>query len=77
MTCHSTLSLDRGAQADTRLFAYIETRDGKRYYETGPKSIEMQRLNSSFNKLHGASSLSNVVGLGAMLYYGFVLAEKL
>lgn len=37
----------------------------------------MQRLNSSFSKLHGASSLSNVVGLAAMLFYGVVLAEKL
>ncbi|KAI7151063.1 hypothetical protein KC324_g15303 [Hortaea werneckii] len=54
-----------------------ETRDGKKYYDSGPKSQEMQRLNSSFSKLHGASSLSNVVGLAAMLFYGVVLAEKL
>ncbi|GIZ39705.1 hypothetical protein CKM354_000307800 [Cercospora kikuchii] len=54
-----------------------ETREGKRYYDPGPKSAEMQRLNSSFGKLHGASSLSNVIGLGAMIWYGFVLAEKL
>lgn len=37
----------------------------------------MQRLNKSFAKLHGASSLSNIIGLGAMLVYGMVLAEKL
>jgi hypothetical protein len=37
----------------------------------------MQRLNSAFMKLHGASSLSNVIGLVAMLAYGFTLAEKL
>lgn len=54
-----------------------ETRDGKRYYDPGPKSTEMQRLNSSFAKLHGAASLSNVIGLAAMLFYGIVLAEKL
>ncbi|KAI6867179.1 hypothetical protein KC338_g4513 [Hortaea werneckii] len=54
-----------------------ETRDGKKYYDPGLKSQEMQRLNSSFSKLHGASSLSNVVGLAAMLFYGVVLAEKL
>jgi len=54
-----------------------ETRDGKKYYDPGPKSLEMQRLNSSFMKLHGASSLSNLIGLGAMVYYGFTLAEKL
>lgn len=56
---------------------FTETREGKRYYDPGPKSAEMQRLNSSFGKLHGASSLSNVIGLGAMIWYGFVLAEKL
>ena len=54
-----------------------ETRDGKKYYDPGPKTPEMQRLNSSFAKLHGMSSLANVVGLGAMLVYGMVLAEKL
>ncbi|KAK5122232.1 hypothetical protein LTR85_004142 [Meristemomyces frigidus] len=54
-----------------------ETRDGKKYYDPGSKTAEMQRLNSSFSKLHGASSLSNVIGLGAMFYYGFVLAEKM
>lgn len=55
----------------------IETRDGKRYYDPGPKTPEMQRLNSSFAKLHGASSLSNVVGLGAMVLYAFTLAEMM
>ena len=59
------------------LIGHAETRDGKRYYDPGPKSEEMQRLNSSFSVLHGASSLSNVIGLGAMLFYGIVLAEKL
>jgi len=53
-----------------------ETRDGKKYYDAGPKSPEMQRLNSQFAKLHGVSSLSNVLGLAAMIYYGFVLAER-
>lgn len=55
----------------------VETRDGKRYYDPGPKTPEMQRLNSSFAKLHGASSLSNVVGLGAMVLYAFTLAEMM
>ncbi|KAK0786415.1 hypothetical protein LTR02_012549 [Friedmanniomyces endolithicus] len=54
-----------------------ETRDGKRYYEAGPKSEEMQKLNSSFTYLHSAASLSNLVGTGAMIFYGFVLAEKM
>ena len=60
-----------------RLTSWIETRDGKRYYEAGPKSEEMQKLNSSFTYLHSAASLSNLVGTGAMILYGFVLAEKM
>ena len=55
----------------------VETRDGKRYHDPGPKTPEMQRLNSSFTYLHSLSSLSNLLGTGAMIYYGFVLAEKL
>lgn len=55
----------------------LETRDGKRYYDPGPKSAEMEKLNSSFMWLHSASSLANLVGLGAMVYYGIVLAEKI
>lgn len=54
-----------------------ETRDGKKYYESGPQSAEMQRLNASFAKLHGAASLSNVLGLGAMIVYAFTLACQL
>ncbi|WPG98427.1 Hypothetical protein R9X50_00121700 [Acrodontium crateriforme] len=53
-----------------------ETRDGRKYNEL-PKSPEMQKLNSSFGRLHGISSLSNVVALAAMIFYGFALAEKL
>jgi len=37
----------------------------------------MKRLNSSFNKLHGAASLLNLLGTFAMIYYGFTLAERL
>lgn len=37
----------------------------------------MERLNSSFAWLHGAASLANLVGLGAMLAYGATLAEKM
>lgn len=37
----------------------------------------MSRLNSSFGKLHGASSAANLLGTFAMIYYGVVLAEKL
>lgn len=37
----------------------------------------MQKLNSSFMKLHGASSMSNLIGLGALLVYGFTLVRSL
>lgn len=56
---------------------FIETRDGKKYYDPGPKSAEMEKLNRSFAWLHGASSLSNLIGMGAMMFYGIVLAEQL
>ncbi|KAK3047927.1 hypothetical protein LTR09_010752 [Extremus antarcticus] len=55
----------------------LETRDGKKYHDPAPHSEAMQRLNSSFAMLHGLSSLSNVFGLLAMLYYGVVLGEKI
>jgi len=34
-------------------------------------------LNSSFTYLHSAASISNLVGTGAMIFYGFMLAEKM
>jgi hypothetical protein len=37
----------------------------------------MQRLNKKFATLHGISSLSDLVGLFAMIYYGFVIAEQI
>jgi hypothetical protein len=37
----------------------------------------MERLNKRFATLHGLSSLSALVGLFAMVYYGFVLAEQI
>ncbi|KAF2860796.1 hypothetical protein K470DRAFT_216428 [Piedraia hortae CBS 480.64] len=52
-----------------------ETRDGKRYYDPGPHSEEMEHLNSAFSKLHGASSLTDVVGLGAMVFYAFIMSD--
>lgn len=62
---------------ERELTSWSETRDGQKYYDPGPNSPEMQRLNSSFSKLHGASSLSNVIGLAAMVFYGAVLADKI
>jgi hypothetical protein len=37
----------------------------------------MERLNKKFATLHGLSSLGDLVGLFAMIYYGFVLAEQI
>ncbi|GAB7351257.1 hypothetical protein MBLNU459_g1681t1 [Dothideomycetes sp. NU459] len=54
-----------------------ETRDGKKSYDAGPHSQEMQKLNRSFATLHTVSTLLNLAGFGAMIYYGFVLGERL
>lgn len=34
-------------------------------------------MNSSFNRLHGAASVANLIGLGGLLVYAFTLAEKI
>ena len=54
-----------------------ETRDGKKYYDKGDQSTEMQDLNKRFSRLHGANALVNVVGLGFMVWYGAVLGGRL
>lgn len=70
--------LDSVGNGQTMLMNHpAETRDGKKYYDEGPKSPEMQRLNASFGKLHGISSALNLLGTFAMIYYGATLAELL
>ncbi|KAL0256947.1 hypothetical protein SLS55_007756 [Diplodia seriata] len=54
-----------------------ETRDGKKSYDAGPHSPEMQRLNKKFATLHGVSSLTNLATFIAQLYYGVVLAQRM
>jgi hypothetical protein len=54
-----------------------ETRDGKSSYEKGPHSKEMQALNRQFSILHSVSSITNLVGLGAMIWYGAILGAGL
>ncbi|KAF2125887.1 hypothetical protein P153DRAFT_259968, partial [Dothidotthia symphoricarpi CBS 119687] len=54
-----------------------ETRDGKKSYDAGPHSKEMQALNKQFGVLHGVSSLVNLVGLVGMVWYGAVLGDGL
>ena len=59
------------------LIIELETRDGKRSYDAGPHSPEMARLNSSFGKWHGISSLLNLVSLLATAWHGILLSERL
>ena len=54
-----------------------ETIDGKKSYDPAPHSKEMMRLNKAFGKLHGISSVVNLVSLVATIYYGKVLADRL
>lgn len=54
-----------------------ETRDGKKSYDKGPQSTEMERLNRRFATLHGMSSLLNLGTIVACVWYGFVLGEAL
>ncbi|KUJ20968.1 uncharacterized protein LY89DRAFT_681599 [Mollisia scopiformis] len=54
-----------------------ETRDGKKYHDPAPQSTEMQQLNKAFAWMHGASSLVNLVGYIATIWYGFSLAERI
>jgi len=55
----------------------IETRDGKKAYDAPPHSKEMQRLNKKFGALHGTSTVINLVGLLATMWYGGTLTEIL
>lgn len=60
-----------------RIRKHQETKDGKKSYDDGPHTEEMKALNKRFGILHGISSLANLVGLGAMIWYGAVLGENL
>jgi hypothetical protein len=54
-----------------------ETKDGKKYWQEGDRSEDMQKLNKRFSILHGASSSVNLVGIFATVYYGFILGDRL
>lgn len=60
-----------------RLRKHQETKDGKKSYDAGPHSPEMQKLNRQFAQLHGASSLVNLLGVIATIWYGFYLGDRL
>ncbi|KAK7183269.1 hypothetical protein DPSP01_011788 [Paraphaeosphaeria sporulosa] len=54
-----------------------ETKDGKKSYDKGPHSKEMEALNRQFGILHGVSSLVNLIGFLGMCWYGVLLGEGL
>ncbi|KAJ5390055.1 uncharacterized protein N7496_001123 [Penicillium cataractarum] len=54
-----------------------ETRDGKKSYDAPPHSKEMVALNKKFGRIHGLSSLVNLVSLIATVWYGAVMSKKL
>jgi hypothetical protein len=54
-----------------------ETKDGKKYYDAGPHSEEMKKLNTQFSMLHGFSSLVNLVQIICTIWYGVNLSTRL
>ncbi|TID24002.1 hypothetical protein E2P81_ATG02310 [Venturia nashicola] len=54
-----------------------ETKDGKKYYDAGPKSQEMKALNKKFSVLHGISSTVNMIEVGVLFWYASVLGNRL
>ncbi|KAG0133814.1 hypothetical protein HOY82DRAFT_250858 [Tuber indicum] len=54
-----------------------ETKEGKKYYDEGPKSKEMEALNRKFGAMHGASSFINLIGLLATGWYGVILGHMI
>ena len=60
-----------------RLRKWQETKDGKKYYDQGPHSDDMKKLNKEFAVLHGISSLVNLVEIILTIAYGVILSERL
>lgn len=54
-----------------------ERKDGKKSYDAGPHSQEMQALNKKFSMLHGVSSLLNLGSFIGAVAYGVTLASRL
>ncbi|KAF3022535.1 hypothetical protein E8E14_012386 [Neopestalotiopsis sp. 37M] len=54
-----------------------EKKDGKKSWDPAPHSQEMQSLNKQFGKIHGISSLLNLVTLIATITYGFTLSTRI
>jgi hypothetical protein len=54
-----------------------ETKDGKKYFEQGPHSDAMRKLNKQFGMLHGLSSLANLFEIIATIAYGVILSQRI
>ncbi|KAF7718435.1 Uncharacterized protein PECH_005916 [Penicillium ucsense] len=54
-----------------------ETRDGKKSYDAPPHSKEMMALNKKFGRIHGLSSMVNMVSFIATVWYGAILSKRL
>jgi hypothetical protein len=54
-----------------------ETKEGNRFYDSGPESEEIQKLNKRFMRSHGSSSLVSLVEMLMTAYYGLRLAERM
>lgn len=54
-----------------------ETKDGKKSYDPPPHSEAMQAYNKKFAQLHGVSSLLNIFGCIATVWYGVYLGDRM
>ncbi|OTB08357.1 hypothetical protein M426DRAFT_316980 [Hypoxylon sp. CI-4A] len=61
----------------TALRRQQEKKDGKASYDAAPHSKEMSALNKQFGKIHGISSLLNLITLVATVVYGVNLSSRL
>ena len=59
------------------MFVALETRDGKKSYDAPPHSKEMTVLNKRFGRTHGVSSLLNLAGLLATMWYGVTISNRI
>ena len=57
--------------------SFLETKDGKKSYDSPPHSKEMARLNKAFGRMHAASTLMNLASLAVAVGYGMVLADRI
>jgi hypothetical protein len=66
-----------GRATQSILIVRAETKDGKKSWDPAPHSQEMQSLNKEFGKIHGISSLLNLITLIATIAYGFNLSTRI